>query len=1002
MIINFSELRKISFGISRRLVLSFVLLLLLSFSIAIFNMWGLQDLYNRFATFRGESTNVNLVLKIDKDMAELQRLILVFTHAEKSTTTKQIAELHATLKSNISQLSKTASFQEGLQKERVEQMQIGIDNFGEKIADIQLQYEFREQAINEQLAASSTRMQMEMQGFMSRSDVLSNYAMRDHLWNAKIKFISAQAASANYFSKHVIELRQQVERDLTDAISQLQQAKQRSTQVALANELEQILNSAASLKLLFLQSVQADRNYLFLVNVVIPGEMGELAILAEQLKTESLLKQEKLFAKTQKSIEFNEYFLWILSIVGTLITMGFALWTARRISEPIVSITRTFNQLAKGESLSDIPGMTRTDEIGQLAQSANVFRQMNVRTQELLEQAEVTSKELAQREQLLEQAIVKAEEANLAKSRFLAAMSHEIRTPMAGVIGMSELLINTELSPQQLDWATTIKSSGQNLLSILNEILDQSKLEAGMLVIDVIDVHLHSMVEDVVLLFGPKVEEKGILLSLEVDERLPVGIKADPLRVGQILSNFLSNALKFTQSGTITVKAMLDESASDFPYIRFSVIDSGIGLSKETAARLFSAFMQADSSTSRTYGGTGLGLSISKQLAQLLGGQIGVDSVEGAGSTFWFTVPMVKAEAQVVARNKAHSSERWNASRQLSILVVEDNEVNQELITTILEALGHQVRIAENGLIATEVVTQQHFDLVLMDIRMPVMDGVQATQHIRAMSSAIARIPIIALTADITTGNIKEYMEAGVNDICSKPLELSQLLKAIDKLMGTKIHTMVPSIRPDAKKDELKKDELKKDERDQVALKPDARDQVPMNSEGAIDSEKPKLVDFAETLRRASAIVDQQAEQQAEQQADQIDFSPKSAFQIAGVPEEKLAQMLLNYEANLKSKLSELNDLLKQLMEDPSNQELKSKSKLLTHTLKGNGSIFAYHLVSSIAADADNFLKNNEVLGELEMMHFSKQVAALTFIAEKRLIGDGGEAGRLLLQALSN
>jgi signal transduction histidine kinase/CheY-like chemotaxis protein len=979
MTINSSELRKKSFGISRRLVLSFVLLLLLSFSIAVFNMWGLKDFYNRFATFRGESTNVNLVLKIDKDMAELQRLILVFTHAEKSTTTKQIAELHATLKTSISQLSTTASFQEGLQKERIAQMQIGIENFGEKIADIQSQYEFREQAINEELAASSIRMQMEMKALMSRPEVLSNYVMRDHLWNAKIKLISAQAASANYFSKHVIEFRQQVERELTDALSELQQAKKRSTQAGLANQLEQILNSAATVKVLFLQSVQADRNYLFLVNVVIPGDMGELAILAEQLKTESLLKQEKLFANTQKSIEFNEYFLWTLSIVGAAITMGFALWTARRISEPIVSITTTFNQLAKGDSLSDIPGMTRTDEIGQLAQSANVFRQMNVRTQELLEQAEVTSKELAQREQLLEQAIVKAEEANLAKSRFLAAMSHEIRTPMAGVIGMSELLINTELSPQQLDWATTIKSSGQNLLSILNEILDQSKLEAGMLVIDVIDVHLHSMVEDVVLLFGPKVEEKGIRLSLEVDGRLPVGIKADPLRVGQILSNFLSNALKFTQSGTITVKVVLDESESDFPYIRFSVTDSGIGLSKETAARLFSAFVQADSSTSRTYGGTGLGLSISKQLAQLLGGQIGVDSLEGSGSTFWFTIPMVKAETEVAARNKTQSSDRWIASRQLSVLVAEDNEVNQELITTILEALGHEVRIAENGLIATEVVTQHHFDLVLMDIRMPVLDGVQATQHIRAMSTAIAHIPIIALTADITTGNIKEYMDAGVNDICSKPLVLPQLLKAIDKLMGAEIHTMVPSIHPVLKQDEMV--------------------QEAMALDGGFDREKDEVtVDFAEVLRRAHAIVNQQADQQA----DRVDLHPKSAFQIPGVPEDKLAQMLLNYETNLKSKLSELNDLLKQLIDDPHNEELKSKTKLLTHTLKGNGTIFGYHLVTSIATDADNFLKKTEVLGELEMMQLSRYVAALFFIAEKRLAGDGGEAGRLLLQTLNN
>lgn len=969
------SLSKVTYGISQRIVLSFALLLVLSFGIAIFNLLGLQEFHQRFIAYKGESEKTNLMLKIDKDMAELQRLILVFTHAEKSTTTKQIAELHATLKSDILQLSRTTSLQDAAQQERVVQMKTGVDNFSEKIADLQTQHDYRDKAINDELAVASMRLQMEMSTLMSSTEVVRSDAVRDYLWRAQIKLISADAASANYFSKHAIERRQHVERELAEAIDQLQQAKKRSKQADLTNQLEKILNSITNVTVLFRQSVQADRSYLFLVNVVIPGEIGELAILAEQLKTDSLLKQDTLYANTQKSIEFNETILWIFSIAGAIITIGFALWTARRISGPILSITSTFKRLAAGESLSDIPGMTRTDEIGQLAQSANVFRQMNVRTQELLEQAEVTSKELAEREQLLEQAIVRAEDANLAKSRFLAAMSHEIRTPMAGVIGMSELLINTELSPQQLDWATTIKSSGQNLLVILNEILDQSKLEAGMLVIDVIDVHLPSMVEDVVLLFGPKVEEKGIKLSLEIDERLPIGVKADPLRVGQILSNFLSNALKFTQSGTIAVQAVLDEGESDFPFIRFSVTDSGIGLSKETAARLFSAFVQADSSTSRTYGGTGLGLSISKQLAQLLGGQIGVESEEGTGSTFWFTVPMVKAELEVVARNKKQSSERWLASRKLNILVAEDNEVNQELITTILEALGHQVKIADNGLIATEVVTQHHFDIVLMDIRMPVMDGVQATKNIRAMNDAISHIPIIALTADITTGNIKEYMEAGVNDICSKPLVLPQLLKAIDKLMGAEIHTTVPSIHS--------------------ALKQDESVQEAVTVNVGSDSEKSMVaLDFGEALQRASAIL--------EQQEDRGDLLPKPAFQIAGVPEEKLAQMLANYEANLKSKLSELNDLLRQLIDDPHNHELKDKAKLLTHTLKGNGTIFGYHLVTSIATDADNFLKDNVVLGEGEIKHFSKQVAALSFISEKRLTGDGGEAGRLLLQAISS
>ncbi len=388
----------------------------------------------------------------------------------------------------------------------------------------------------------------------------------------------------------------------------------------------------------------------------------------------------------------------------------------------------------------------------------------------------------------LKNALANAEQANEAKSQFLATMSHEIRTPLTGVLGMADLLGETELTGRQRNYLASIKESGGFFLEILNDILDFSRIESGNLQVEAIDFRLKDVVEETVSLMRGKPETEGLSFEIFYSEDLPEGVNGDPARLRQVLLNLVGNAVKFTAMGKITVTVNAIESEASHYLFEFRVTDTGIGMTEEEMGHLFQPFTQVDSSISRQYGGSGLGLAICKRLVGLMGGTISVESARGQGSTFIFTI-LCRPLIHPLAEKTADTNHReYEATRQLDILIAEDNPLNQAILGQMLSSLGHQVELAEDGNQAVDLVKKGSYDLIVMDVRMPGVSGPEATRIIRAMRPPKSAIPIIACTADTLAEHIEQFKEEGMNDVVTKPFRKGDLLRAINRVLGEAIH----------------------------------------------------------------------------------------------------------------------------------------------------------------------------------------------------------------------
>ncbi|MGJ8649426.1 MAG: ATP-binding protein [Opitutaceae bacterium] len=449
----------------------------------------------------------------------------------------------------------------------------------------------------------------------------------------------------------------------------------------------------------------------------------------------------------------------------------------RRAEVELVSanehLMRRANELKQGRKLA--LSMMEDAEIAR-----NQLELVNARLNEVIQQAEQSARS--------------ADIANKAKSDFLATMSHEIRTPLNGVIGFMEMLLGTELNSEQREYAETVRSSGEALMALINDVLDFSKIESGHLNLEVRDFHLTRMLRDTTSVFFNDTAKKGINLQVDIDERIPRQVLGDENRLRQIITNLLANAVKFTHEGSVllSVDCYSLSEEEGVCEIEFEVRDTGIGMNKQQLQRLFRPFSQGDTSTTRKYGGTGLGLAICKRLAEAMGGRVWVTSKEGEGTSFFTRLPLkisTQVEPEIPAKeakvvkvlDTGDSDAKPGELYPLTIAVAEDNAANQRVLMIMLKRLGWQAAFSENGAQLIDHLKGNPVDLVFMDLQMPVMDGIEATARIREGEAGEAHkdVKIIALTANALQGDEERCLEAGMNAYMSKPIKLEVLRKTI-------------------------------------------------------------------------------------------------------------------------------------------------------------------------------------------------------------------------------
>jgi signal transduction histidine kinase/ActR/RegA family two-component response regulator len=711
---------------------------------------------------------------LEKDVLNLQRNVLIYKETQASSVLKRLNDIMISVNQKldmISTLIKTNQIGSN-QETTIESMRNHLKDYRDNFDSVVLLIDKKSELFNNKIVTRLNLMKKISSDISHGITSKKTYTASDK-GNKKIDALTSelQLAAYQYFLL-----------PNADNITHFQESAKKLERVAISLNIPKLSSNLSELSSDFRLLTQVTRNYNYLVNVVMSGAANEFLYLAKNLSEVVLQHLNTSNAEFNTIIDESIFRGSIMFILGIFLTSVITFYVLKRLIFPIQKVTKVFDILASNKELHEQLDVNRSDEIGKLMKSATIFQQKNKQTNTLLIESQQLNQQLALSQN-------KAEKATKAKSMFLANMSHEIRTPMNGVVGMLSLLSNTSLTDEQREYISLVNSSSESLLTLINSILDYSKIESGKLEIENIHFNITDVINEVIVMMGALAENKSLVLTIKSISLSQKTVIGDPTRLKQILINLISNAIKFTQKGSIELDVRLVEVNKEQLNFSCKVSDTGIGLSDEQLKNIFSPFSQADNSTTRKYGGTGLGLTIVKQLCELMNGDIHVESILNTGSYFSFNLIYRKPEHDY-AETSDNSALIENTNLSFKrILLVEDNRINQIVATKILTKLNLTADIAANGIEAIDKLNSASYDLILMDCQMPEMDGYETTKAIREGKAGIEHqnIAIIAMTANAMKGDKEKCLNAGMNDYLAKPIAVNTLHQKLTIWMQKRI-----------------------------------------------------------------------------------------------------------------------------------------------------------------------------------------------------------------------